>query len=425
MRKVASFTDPFVLSQATAPNGDRFFGTGNDGKVYRLRGDELKLHLHRAGARDLRGDVRDGALLRRQLAERQGLSRRSGERQADRLLRSEAGLHLGARAARGGDVAGGHRRRRKALPRQRRRARARSSTTRPTRTSAPSRCAKTAASLAGASGKGRIYEIARDGSAHALFDSPLNEISSIYVDANGIGWAAAVSNVCPSAAPAKSQAEAGRRAATAAATVHVRHVAARRRRKGRPRRRRSLASRSTTAPPPRPRRPAAAEVYRIDADGFVETVRKFEREMVYAHQRRQRRRASLLATGPNGRVYELRGGELALLGAVPEKQIVSISGSGNATLITTTNTRRGLSHGIAPGARPRSSAPSPKDVERFSRFGNYRIEGRNLDAGQRGHRVPQRQHAHARRHVERVERRRRPRPRATSTRRRRGTSSGS
>src|SRR5437588_1822178 len=43
MRKVASFTDPFVLSQTTGANGDRYFGTGNDGKVYRLRGTDLKL----------------------------------------------------------------------------------------------------------------------------------------------------------------------------------------------------------------------------------------------------------------------------------------------------------------------------------------------------------------------------------------------
>src|SRR5881392_2906969 len=43
VRKVATFTDPFVLAQTTAPNGDRFFGTGNAGKVYRLRGGELKL----------------------------------------------------------------------------------------------------------------------------------------------------------------------------------------------------------------------------------------------------------------------------------------------------------------------------------------------------------------------------------------------
>src|SRR5262249_48794807 len=43
VRKVGSFSEPFVLSQATAPNGDRFFGTGNGGKVYRLRGTELKV----------------------------------------------------------------------------------------------------------------------------------------------------------------------------------------------------------------------------------------------------------------------------------------------------------------------------------------------------------------------------------------------
>src|SRR5437899_497483 len=43
LKKLASFNDPFVLSQVTAPGGDHFFGTGNDGKVYRLRGSELKL----------------------------------------------------------------------------------------------------------------------------------------------------------------------------------------------------------------------------------------------------------------------------------------------------------------------------------------------------------------------------------------------
>jgi outer membrane protein assembly factor BamB len=42
MRKIGSFTDPFVLSQTGGDNGDRFFGTGNEGKLYRLRGTELK-----------------------------------------------------------------------------------------------------------------------------------------------------------------------------------------------------------------------------------------------------------------------------------------------------------------------------------------------------------------------------------------------
>src|SRR5436190_15590212 len=43
LKKLASLSDPFVLAQAAAPNGDRYFGTGNDGKVYRLRGSDLKL----------------------------------------------------------------------------------------------------------------------------------------------------------------------------------------------------------------------------------------------------------------------------------------------------------------------------------------------------------------------------------------------
>ena len=46
MKKIASFTDPFVLSQTVTPSGDRYFGTGNDGKVYHLRGDELEAAVH-------------------------------------------------------------------------------------------------------------------------------------------------------------------------------------------------------------------------------------------------------------------------------------------------------------------------------------------------------------------------------------------
>jgi len=51
--------------------------------------------------------------------------------------------------------------------------------------------------LVGGSGKGRIYEVKADGSAHALYDSSMNEISTIYVDSSGIGWAAGVSNQLP------------------------------------------------------------------------------------------------------------------------------------------------------------------------------------------------------------------------------------
>src|SRR5215212_10725665 len=63
MRKVASFTDPFVLSQAAGANGDRFFGTGNEGKVYRLRGTDLKLIYTASEPEIYAVAFRDGALL--------------------------------------------------------------------------------------------------------------------------------------------------------------------------------------------------------------------------------------------------------------------------------------------------------------------------------------------------------------------------
>jgi outer membrane protein assembly factor BamB len=62
VRKIASFTDPFVLSQTAGANGDLFFGTGNEGKIYRLRGGDLKL-IHTASEPEIYSVAyRDGSL---------------------------------------------------------------------------------------------------------------------------------------------------------------------------------------------------------------------------------------------------------------------------------------------------------------------------------------------------------------------------
>ena len=45
----------------------------------------------------------------------------------------------------------------------------------------------------------------------------------------------------------------------------------------------------------------------------------------------------LLSTGPQGRIYEFKNSEVSLIANVPEKQVVSISTSNGATLVTTTN----------------------------------------------------------------------------------------
>jgi hypothetical protein len=374
MKKVATFTDPFVLSQTTAPNGDRFFGTGNDGKVYRLRGDDLKLLFTApepevyavafANGALLAGTSPNGKIYRVDPESGQqtvwfdpkqayiwdlkpsgtdvlvatgveGKLFRVSSKGEGTVLYDAADTHIRALAVK-----------------------------------------KDGSVIAGGSGKGRIYQIARDGSAIALFDSPLNEISSVYIDANGVAWAAAVSNVSPSAAPAKTQGKpaAGQQQQQQQSTAGASGEA---KKEAEPTVEVSFSfddSAATAAA-----QPGASEVYRIDPDGFVATVRKFDREMVYGVSGGSDG-SVLLATGPNGRVYELRGNELSLIGTVPEKQIVSISGSGNGALITTTNT--GAVYRME--SRPSTTAEfrsAAKDVERFSRFGNYRIEGRNLSAG--------------------------------------------
>jgi hypothetical protein len=376
MKKIATFTDPFVLSQTSAPNGDRFFGTGNDGKIYRLRGEKLDLlftapepeiyavsfvngallvgsspngKIYRvdpnSGAQTVWFDPQQAYIWAIEPAGSEVLVATGVEGKLFRVAANGTGSVLY-------DAADTH---------------IRSLGIR-----------KDGSILVGASGKGRIYHVTRDGSALALFDSPLNEITSIYVDANGVGWAAGVSNVLPSSAPAKpaqskaaqqgqqqaqSQSAEAKKEGEASASTNV-EVSF------------SFDDSAATAAA----QSGASEVYRIDTDGFVDTVRKFDREMVYGVSGGSNGTV-LLATGPNGRVYELRGGEVALIGAVPEKQIVSINGSGNSALITTTNA--GAVYRMDGGSSTTTAEfrSAAKDAERFSRFGNYRLEGRNLANG--------------------------------------------
>lgn len=375
VRKVASFTDPFVLSQATAPNGDRFFGTGNDGKIYRLRGNDLKLLFTAPEPEIYAVAFKDGALYAGSSPNGK-VYRVDPESGAQTVFFDPKQAYIWAlQPLRNGELAiatgvegqlfvVGANGQGKVLY------------------DSPDTHIRSIAEkpnsnlLAGASGKGRIYEITPTGASHALFDSPLNEISSIFVDANGVGWASAASNVLPSSAPAKTQTAkpAGqqqqqqqqgtsgeaKKEGEASAAVEVSF---------------SFDDGGASAAA----QAGSSEIYRINPDGFVETIQKFEREMVYAVSA-GRDGGVLIATGPNGRIYELRDGEIALLGAVPEKQIVSINPNGNATVVTTTNSGAvyRMEGGTAQNAEFRSAA---KDAERFSRFGNYRVEGRNLTAG--------------------------------------------
>ena len=377
VRKVATFNDPFVLSQTNAPNGDRFFGTGNEGKVYRLRGTDLKAIFTAPEPEVYAIAFHDGAVYA-------GTSPNGKVYRVD----PESGAHTvffdpkqayiwALEPLNNGDLAVAT-----GVEGQLFRVNAKGDGKvfyDATDTHIRSLAERANGNLlAGASGKGRIYEITPTGAAHALFDSPLNEISSVFIDANNIGWAAAASNVLPSSAPAKPSqpAKSGQQQSSTAASGETKKEGE------------AAASASTvevsfsfddSATTSAASQSGSAEIYRINADGFVETIQKFEREMVYALSA-GRDGGVLIATGPNGRIYELRDNEIALLGAVPEKQIVSIAAKGDETVVTTTNSGAvyRMENRPATTAEFRSAA---KDAERFSRFGHYRIEGRNLTAG--------------------------------------------
>lgn len=377
LKKVATFNDPFVLSQVTAPNGDLYFGTGNEGKVYRLRGSELKVvytapepEIYALGFRDdalYVGSSPNGKIYRVNPSDGKG-STLFDPKQA--YIWSIAVLPDGALAVGTGVdgklfrvTPGGEGKVLFDSP----------------ETHIRSLAVKSDGTiLAGGAGKGRIYEVRGDGSAHALYDSALNEISAIYIDPNGTGWAAGVSNVLPSTAPpakspqpapssgqqSTSRSSSGNEpkkdegSATATAEVSFTFEDA------------TGASSSAAG---------SGEVYRINTDGFVEIVRKFDKEMVYGISGGANG-AILLSTGPQGRLYQYRNGEVALLATVPEKQIVSIANRDNVTTITTTNSGAvyQMQGGIASNADFHSAA---KDVDRFSKFGHYRIEGTNVSDG--------------------------------------------
>ena len=369
VRKVATFTDPFVLSQTATSNGDQFFGTGNDGKVYRLRGAELKLiytapepEIYAIASRDnavYAGTSPNGKIYRVDPESGKATTFYDPKQAYIWALRFSGNDLIAATGVEGKlfrvtpagegkvwfDSAETH---------------LRSMAPRPDGTM-----------LVGASGKGRIYAVRADGSAHALYDSALSEISSVYVDPSGTGWAAGVSNVLPASAPKTPATKSPQQQSGSAAAQ-------------------SEARKEETAPPVEvsfsfedstgtSSQPGAGELYRINTDDFVEIVRKFEREMIYALSA-GRDGSVLLSTGPQGRIYEYRDGEVALIGNVPEKQVVSITNGASGTFITTTNSGAVYRLDSAPFARAefRSAA---KDVDRFSKFGQYRIDGSRVADG--------------------------------------------
>ncbi|HEX9459497.1 MAG TPA: hypothetical protein VGA84_10155 [Thermoanaerobaculia bacterium] len=378
LKKIGTFTEPFVLAQVAAPNGDHFFGTGNQGKVYRLRGTELKAIYTASEPEIYAVAFHDGALYAGTSPNGKVYRIDPNDGKATVFYDPKQAYIWAMEFLPNGDLAivtgvGGKLLR--VTPKGEGKVLFDSPETH-------LRCLavkKDGTILAGGSAKGRIYEIRPDGAAHALYDSALSEISSIYVDANGIGWASAASNVLPSTAPAKAtQPKPAGQTGTASTSTSA-SGGEQKKEEATGNVEVSISFDDSTGAASSAAGGGSGEIYRINPDGFVEVVRKFEHEMAYSITGGPNG-SILLATGPQGRIYELKDGEVALVSTVPEKQVVSISTVGSETLVTTTNSGAVYRMDAGPSTKAefRSAA---KDVERFSRFGTYRIEGANVGDG--------------------------------------------
>lgn len=377
LRKLATFSDPFVFSQATAPNGDRYFGTGNDGKVYRLRGTDLKLIYSAAEPEIYAVAVHDGAVYAASSPNGK-VYRIDPESGKGTVFYDPKQAYIWALEFLGnGDLAvatGVDGKLFRVTPQGEGKVLYDTQDTH-VRTIAER---KDGTLLAGGAAKGRIYEVKADGSAHALYDSSLNEISALFVDANGDGWAAGVSSSLPSSAPQpKQQPKPTTAPSTSSSSSSGAASSGEKKEEGSGSVEVSFSFEDATGNTVA--QSGSSELYRIHADGFVEVVRKFEREMIYAISAGPNG-SILLSTGPQGRIYEYRNGETSLVAELPEKQVVSISAAGNDTLITTTNSGAVYRMDRMPTSKAefRSAA---RDVERFSRFGHYRIEGTDVGDG--------------------------------------------
>lgn len=373
VKKVVAIDDPFVLSQATDADGTIYLGTGNAGKVYRLRDGKLE-QLFKATEPEIyalvlnRGKLYAASSPYGKVYEidlKSGASRSFFETEnayvwalaahPDGSLLVATGLD-GKIYKVGSDGKG-------ALFFS-----APESHVRALAIAGPNRI------LAGGADQGRIYEIDATGKGRALYDSSFSEITSITADpASGIAWAAAVTSALPSTAPSRpQQAPGGGQAQQQTTTDEKKPEAAE-----------GTVSVDVSfdygepAPVSVPPRTGASEIYRIAADGFVEVVGRLEKETVYALAASESERV-FVATGPTGRVYEMTRGEIALIGVVPEKQAVSLARRGTTLTLTTTNSGAVYTFESTPSieAEFRSAV---QDTVRFSSFGRYRMVGTSLD----------------------------------------------
>ncbi|MDX1582458.1 MAG: hypothetical protein R3338_02555, partial [Thermoanaerobaculia bacterium] len=363
--KLTAIDEPFVLSQVTGEDGTVYIGTGNEGKIYRLRDGSLELLFdsdeQQIHALDVHGNtLYAGSSPHGHLYEidlRSGASEKLADIDQAYIWEVEAldesellvatGLDAKLLRVSGGDVSVLF-----DVPETH----LRSIVVKPD-----------GAILAGGSGEGRIYEISEEGKARALYDSSLTEISALYFDlSTGSAWAAGGKSVLPTSAPQQQQQQkqsgsdqqqdGESESSSGESSVSVSF---------------SFDQQAAITQPT-----GSSELYRIHSDGHVETVWRLEREIIYSIDRAAGS-GIIVSTGANGRIYRVIDEQVALIAQLPEKQVVAYRARGDQAIATTTNA--GAVFELAfPSTDPASFRSDVKDTGRLSRFGEYLIEGRNV-----------------------------------------------
>lgn len=367
--RIASVPDPFVLSQAVDSQGRRFLGTGNNGNVYRVAADGTLTLLFSAPEPEIYAvAVRDGMLYAAsspwgsiyRIDPSSGSATpvwKSEHAYIWTLATDRQGLLIGT------GLEGGIYR---MTPQgtvnriwEAPESHVRSLTVRSDGTI-----------LAGGSGEGRIYSITPAGDGQALYDSAHSEITAVaWGKGQPTGWAAAAAGALPATPPQRtdsrqqsssddqkdeSDAEQG------TATVEV-----------------TISGDSSGAQATPPTISGGSELYRIHPDGFVELVRKFDRETIYALQPASD--GVLVGTGPEGRIYHVSETQVTLIGSTREKQVMSIEADARGYVVTTTNSGAVIRLASDSSAAGGVWTSPVRDAAIFSRWGAWSLTGNDLN----------------------------------------------